>query len=112
MLSPFRAKKIVQLFCVAPLTGLFPTWYLVYDLITNSNFSTYFLEMCPRALHVLFDLTDFLCSALSGLKTRLSFTQGVALGWYVAALSGLRKIKSLWECKWQFWLLNLFFEHS
>jgi len=47
-----------------------------------------------RALHVL---SDFLCSALSGLKTSLPFTQGVALGWYVAALSGLRKIKSFWE---------------
>jgi hypothetical protein len=27
----------------------------------------------------------------------MPFTQGVALGWYVAALSGLRKIKSFWE---------------
>jgi len=36
-------------------------------------------------------------AALSGLKTSLPFTQGVALGWYVAALSGLRKIKSFWE---------------
>jgi len=32
-----------------------------------------------------------LCCALTGLKYWLIFTQGVALGWYVAALSGLRK---------------------
>jgi hypothetical protein len=38
---------------------------------------------------VLFNLS--LCCALTGLKYWLIFTQGVALGWYVAALSGLRK---------------------
>jgi hypothetical protein len=32
-----------------------------------------------------------LCCALTGLQYWLIFTQGVALGWYVAALSGLRK---------------------
>jgi hypothetical protein len=32
-----------------------------------------------------------LCCALTGLKDWLIFTQGVALGWYVVALSGLRK---------------------
>jgi hypothetical protein len=58
-------------------------------------FENWFISGCclranpERALHVL---SDFLCSALSGLKTSLPFTQGVALGWYVAALSGLRKI--------------------
>jgi hypothetical protein len=30
-----------------------------------------------------------LCCALTGLQYWLIFTQGVALGWYVAALSGL-----------------------
>jgi hypothetical protein len=38
----------------------------------------------------------------------LIFTQGAALGWYVAALSGLRKtISDLWEAYFihrQFWL--------
>jgi hypothetical protein len=38
---------------------------------------------------VLFNLS--LCCALTGLKYWLIFTQGVALGCYVAALSGLRK---------------------
>jgi len=38
---------------------------------------------------VLFNLS--LCCTLTGLKYWLIFTQGVALGWYVAALSGLRK---------------------
>jgi hypothetical protein len=32
-----------------------------------------------------------LCCALTGLKDWLIFTQGVAMGWYVVALSGLRK---------------------
>ena len=54
---------------------------------------------------------DRLLSALSGLKTSLPFTQSVALGWYVAALSGLRKIKSFWELAILV-TLNLFFEHS
>jgi len=45
-----------------------------------------------RALHKKSDKT---CNALSGLKNLLDFypgrCPGAALGWYVAALSGLRK---------------------
>jgi hypothetical protein len=43
-----------------------------------------------RAAHVSIYLV--LCNALSGLRQSTYYiTQGVALGWYVAALSGLRK---------------------
>jgi hypothetical protein len=44
-----------------------------------------------RAAHSLTE--NALCNALSGLRhCYYSYTQGVALGWYVAALSGLKKV--------------------
>jgi hypothetical protein len=47
--SPMRTWicRNIIFFIVNLLTGLFPAWYLVYNLITNTNFSTYFLGMRP-----------------------------------------------------------------
>ena len=61
--------------------------YFEVDFPQNNCKGVTFLEW------VLFNLS--LCCALTGLQYWLIFTQGVALGvalgWYVAALSGLRK---------------------
>ena len=58
-LAPMRTwiYRNIIFFIVNLLTGLFPAWYLVYDLITNSNFSTYFLGMRPL-------FSAFICKSL------------------------------------------------
>jgi len=57
-----------------------------------------------------------ICAALSGLKHFFFLTQGIALGWYIVALSGLRKKISEFfgntpNLKCFFHLIHLFQRH-
>ena len=74
--SPMRTWicRNIIFFIFNLLTGLFPAWYLVYNLITNSNFSTW-VQHKKVVLFKLIFLLHFLA-----LKGRNIPAQGNALG--------------------------------